>query len=136
MLVAQRLGGVGRKGGRLEALADFGHDDQTQKIVIAAADVGRFFAEVERLYILAQVRQFGTYQADGPRDLCPQQEHRDGSEASVDGIVARNPYLAADIDVLKSLKSGSGDDAGDDGMFQLYFGVGDEYIQPDEHAPY
>ena len=50
----------------LEPLADSGEHDGTEEIVVAPADMRRFFPEAERRKVLADVAHLGTEQADGP----------------------------------------------------------------------
>lgn len=69
------------------------HYQDRDEIAVAPADVARIFVETEVSDILSCIGQFGTEEADGPRDLQPQQKHRKGGKATVNGIVARHPQL-------------------------------------------
>ena len=66
-------------------------------------DLARIGVVVVVVEVLIGVTQFGTKEADGPRDLYPQHEQRQGGKWTVDGIVAGEEYLRMDIEYLQSL---------------------------------
>ena len=113
-----------------EAFADEGEDEHAEEVVVATADVARLVGEVIVLEVLVAVAQFGTEEADAPGNLCPEEEERDGGEATVDGIVVGHPYLAVDVEELQHLEGGSGNESRDDGIAEAYPRVGHEDVKP------
>ena len=95
-------------------------------------EVGLLDVDAHTLQVLVRKRQLGTKQTDGPRNLYPQHEQRQGGKRAVDGVVARHPYLRMDVEQLQPLDARTGNDARHDGTAPLHVGVGHRDIQADK----
>ena len=98
------------------------------------ADVVRLGTEGKLLEVLAGVGELGSEEADGPRQLHPEHEQRQGSKRAVDGVVAGEEDLAIDVEILQQLHGHTSEDAWHDGILQLHTGVGEEHVEGDEHS--
>ena len=119
----------------VEALGYERHHQHGHEVVVAAADVARVLVEAEAVDVLPRIGQLGAEEADGPRYLQPEQQQGEGGKTTVDGVVARHPQLAADVEELEGLIGGTCQDARDEGVPEVHLGVGHEDVEAREHAP-
>ena len=62
-----------------------------------------FKIEADAVQILIGVSELRAKETDGPRNLNPEHEQRQGRKRTVDGVVARHPYLRVDISNLQQV---------------------------------
>ena len=118
-----------------KALGHERHHQHGHEVVVAAADVARILIEAEVADVLPRIGQLGAEEADGPRYLKPEEEQGEGGETTVDGVVARHPQLAADVEELEGLIGGTRQNARDEGVPEVHLRVGHEDVKAREHAP-
>lgn len=126
---------VGRIGffARFEPFDDEVHHRQQHEVAVSPADVFGLLFKVELADILVGESQFGSEQADEPRQLEPHQQQRQCGKTPVDRVVFGDSHLTADIDHLDDLERDAGKDSGEQGAAEPNFRVRHVHIEKDEH---
>ena len=102
---------------------------EVQEVAVAHADGLQVLFVIVIVQVLRRIRNLRPEQDDEARDAYPQQQQRDGSEAPVHRVVARQVDLPADVEHLEELESRSRHYPRDEGIDKLHPCVGDGHVE-------